>query len=85
MRPGGDRFDEATAGHGESVAVATALGIRSKIRPRFLESHMNEGWIALIIVCAVLIGALMPLLRKDRPSDKPPPRSETLRDWRNEK
>jgi hypothetical protein len=44
---------------------------------------MNDGWIALLIVCAVLIGALMPLLRKDRPSDVPPPRRETLRDWRN--
>jgi hypothetical protein len=44
---------------------------------------MNEGWIALLIVFAVLVGALMPLLRKDRPSDAPPPRRETLRDWRN--
>lgn len=60
-----------------------ACDIRSKIRPRFLESPMNDGWIALLIVCAVLIGALMPLLRKDRPSDVPPPRRETLRDWRN--
>lgn len=53
------------------------------MRPRFLESLMNEGWIALLIVFAVLVGALMPLLRKDRASDAPPPRRETLRDWRN--
>lgn len=43
---------------------------------------MNVGWIALVIICAVLVNALMPLLRKDRPGDLPPPRRETLRDWR---
>jgi hypothetical protein len=43
---------------------------------------MNEGWIALGIVVAVLIGAVMPLLRKDRPSDAPPAARETLHDWR---
>jgi hypothetical protein len=44
---------------------------------------MNEGWIALGIIVAFLVGAVMPLLRKDRPCDAPPAARETLRDWRS--
>ena len=47
---------------------------------------MNEGWIVSGIIVIFLLGAALPLLRKDRPGDtKPPPTKETLRDWRKEK
>jgi hypothetical protein len=47
---------------------------------------MNEGWIVLGICLVFVIGVALPLISK-RDSDKtpPPPRKETLRDWRNEK
>ena len=47
---------------------------------------MNEGWIVLGICLAFILGAALPLISK-RDADKtpPPPRQETLRDWRNEK
>ena len=35
---------------------------------------MNEGWIVLGIIVIFMLGAALPLLRKD-----------TLRDWRKEK
>jgi hypothetical protein len=47
---------------------------------------MNDGWIALVIIVVFLLSAVLPLLRKQRPGDRPPPApKETLRDWRNEK
>lgn len=47
---------------------------------------MNEGWIVLGIIVIFLLGAALPLLRKDRPGDtRLPPAKETLRDWRNDK
>lgn len=46
---------------------------------------MNVGWIVLGIVVIMLVGAAMPLLRKNHPSNRPlPPPKETLRDWRKE-
>jgi hypothetical protein len=46
---------------------------------------MNEGWIVLGICVVFVLGAALPLI-SNRGSDKtPPPRKETLRDWRNEK
>ena len=44
---------------------------------------MNEGWIVLGICLVVVLGAALPLIR-DRGREPPPPRKETLRDWRNE-
>jgi len=47
---------------------------------------MNEGWIVLGIIVIFMLGAALPLLRKDRPDDtRLPPTKETLRDWRKEK
>ena len=46
---------------------------------------MNVGWIVFGDIVVVLIGAAMPLLRRDHPSNTPPPPAkETLRDWRKE-
>lgn len=47
---------------------------------------MNDGWIVLGIIVVLMLGAALPLLRKDPPSNTPlPPAKETLRDWRSEK
>lgn len=47
---------------------------------------MSDGWIALVIIVVFLLSAVLPLLRKQRPGDWPPPApKETLRDWRTEK
>ena len=47
---------------------------------------MSDGWIALGIIIVFLASAALPLLRKQRPGDRPPPApKETLRDWRKEK
>jgi len=47
---------------------------------------MNEGWIVLVIIVIFLLGAALPLLRKDRPGERPlPPAKETLHDWRSDK
>ncbi|MBK7956302.1 MAG: hypothetical protein IPK02_21455 [Candidatus Accumulibacter sp.] len=45
---------------------------------------MNAGWIILAICIVFVLGAALPLIR-DRGANPPPPRKETLRDWRNEK
>lgn len=46
---------------------------------------MNDGWIALGIIVIFVVGAALPLLRRDHPSNTPPPPAkETLRDWRND-
>ena len=46
---------------------------------------MNDGWIVFGIIVIFLLGAALPLLRKDRQGDTPlPPAKETLRDWRND-
>ena len=46
---------------------------------------MNDGWIVLGIIVIFVLGAALPLLRKERPGDTPqPPARETLRDWRND-
>lgn len=42
---------------------------------------MSEVWLIVIACVAVVVSAAMPLLR-DR-GTPPPPRKETLRDWRN--
>jgi hypothetical protein len=44
---------------------------------------MNEGWIVLVVCVIVVLGAALPLVR-NRGSEPPPSRKETLRDWRNE-
>ena len=47
---------------------------------------MNIGWIVLGIIVVILLGAALPLIRKDHPANNPlPPAKETLRDWRSEK
>ncbi|UCV05305.1 hypothetical protein [Dechloromonas denitrificans] len=47
---------------------------------------MSDGWIAFGIIVIFMVGAALPLLRKNHPSNTPPPTpKETLRDWRNEK
>jgi hypothetical protein len=43
---------------------------------------MNEGWWVLGACLLVVLSAALPLIR-DRERDAPPPRKETLRDWRN--
>ena len=62
------------------------MRIHSKMRPRFKERAVNEGWIVLGIIVIFLLSAALPLLRKDRPGDtRLPPAKETLHDWRKEK
>ncbi|HXE37829.1 MAG TPA: hypothetical protein VN639_05090 [Azonexus sp.] len=47
---------------------------------------MNEGWVVFGVIAIFMIGAALPLLRKNHPSNTPlPPKKETLHDWRNEK
>lgn len=47
---------------------------------------MNEGWMVLGLIVIFVVGAALPLLRKDQSSNTPlPPAKETLRDWRKEK
>ena len=47
---------------------------------------MNPGWIIFGIIVIFVLGAALPLLRKDDPRDTPPPApKETLNDWRNNK
>jgi hypothetical protein len=56
------------------------------MRIRTEETGMNDGWIVLGIIVIFMLGAALPLLRKDQRSNTPlPPAKETLRDWRNEK
>ena len=47
---------------------------------------MNEGWIVLGICLVFVIGVALPLIsNRGAGTTPPPPRKETLRDWRNEK
>lgn len=45
---------------------------------------MNEGWLIFGICIVVVLSGALPLISK-RDQTPPPPRKETLRDWRNEK
>ena len=45
---------------------------------------MSEGWIVFGICVIFVMGAALPLIRK-QDEMPPPPAKETLRDWRNEK
>jgi|GEM_PF-3070277 len=51
----------------QHIPDATTGRYGSKIRPRIKENDMNQGWIVLMLVGAVLLGALLPLLHKDHP------------------
>lgn len=44
---------------------------------------MNDGWIILALCLIVVLGGALPLLRPDNRTP-PPPKKETLRDWRND-
>ena len=46
---------------------------------------MHTGWIIFLVCIAFVLGAALPLIRnRDGHRHPPPPRKETLRDWRNE-
>lgn len=44
---------------------------------------VNEGWLALVACIVVVLSGALPLLRDRRRGTPPPPRKETLRDWRD--
>lgn len=45
---------------------------------------MNTGWIIFGIIVVFMLGAALPLLRKDDPHNtRPAPKKDTLNDWRN--
>lgn len=46
---------------------------------------MNEGWLVLVACIVVVLSGALPLLRDRRRGTPPPPRKETLRDWRDGK
>lgn len=45
---------------------------------------MDTGWIIFILCFIVVLGGALPLIRRDDRHTPPPPKNETLRDWRNE-
>jgi hypothetical protein len=50
------------------------------------EKNLNTGWIIFGIIVVFMLGAALPLLRKDDPRNaRPLPKKETLNDWRNNK
>lgn len=44
---------------------------------------MSTGWIIFIVCIVFVISGALPLIR-NRGVGKPPPRKETLHDWRND-